>query len=95
MYGKLFLIKESHRLYPATFGKRDFFIFGQNSEIRTQCVCKNIKVKAFIEYHKENTQPECSIPRTCQKVFEEFRKIRKTVRRAFVMKYILNKIADM
>ena len=56
---------------------------------------KNPKVKAHSEYRNENIQPNGSIPETCPKVFQEFWKILKIERRASVIKYIFDEIADM
>ena len=56
---------------------------------------KNIKVKVQSEYRNKRTQFKGSIPRIYPKPFHKFSKTRKIARRASVMKYTFDKIADM
>ena len=47
------------------------------------------------QYLYESTPPQGSIPRNCAKFFQEFAEMREIARKASMIKYILNKIADM
>ena len=72
--------KASHRVHPTKIN-----FFDQLSKLHTECVFKNIKVKAPIDYQNETTQLKGSITRTCPKVFQEFGKICEIARRASVI----------
>ena len=52
-------------------------------------------MKAHSEYRNESTQVKDSISKICPNDFQESGKICKIARRASVMNYISNKIADM
>ena len=70
---------------------RGFILLRLPKEIKlhTQCAFKSIKVKAHTKYCNDSTQTKGFVPQTCPKVFGIF------ARRPSIMKYNLNKIADM
>ena len=56
------MYRKYQKLYGKIFLKVINFIFGQISELRTQCNCKNRKVKALSKHQNESTQPKGSTP---------------------------------
>ena len=65
-------------------------LFDQFLKLRTQCVFKNIKMKAMIAHKLKALYLE-----PAPKVFQEPGKIRKIARRTSVMKCIFDNIAGM